>query len=158
MSSRASLKMSRKRRSRTFGADFKLFTMRFIRYFWAFPLTFFGVLPAFLVWAFRGRICLHSGAIEVFGPFADYVLQRKPFNFAAVTIGHIIIARDADCCARTRTHEREHVRQGERWGVLFPFAYCGAGFWQTLLGRRFYWDNPFEIAARKAQAHSEREV
>lgn len=41
-------------------------------------------------------------------------------------------------------HEREHVEQWYRWGVLFPVVY---GFYLIRYGYR---ENPFEVAARKA--------
>ncbi len=35
------------------------------------------------------------------------------------------------------------------WGPLFLPAYLLAGAWQGLRGRRPYWDNPFEVEARR---------
>jgi len=42
-------------------------------------------------------------------------------------------------------HEREHVEQWYRWGVLFPVVY---GIYLLRYG---YHDNPFEVEARKAE-------
>ena len=47
-----------------------------------------------------------------------------------------------------------HVRQCERWGPLFPFAYVGAGLYAALRARNFgayYWNNPFRREARAAE-------
>jgi hypothetical protein len=46
-----------------------------------------------------------------------------------------------------RSHELVHVRQYERWGVLFIPAYllCSLVLWLT--GRDPYRDNPFEREA-----------
>jgi hypothetical protein len=126
--------------------------LRTLKLLWALPLTLFGVLPALAVWLARGHVHCVLGALEVHGPLGDWILRRRYINFVAVTIGHIIIGRDETCCARVRSHEHTHVRQGERWGPLFPLAYCAAGFYQVLIGRSFYWDNPFEIEAREASA------
>ncbi len=55
------------------------------------------------------------------------------------------------CC---RAHEHAHVRQCERWGVLFPLAYVVAGLYAAFRARRFtayYWDNAFEREARAAE-------
>jgi hypothetical protein len=41
-----------------------------------------------------------------------------------------------------------HVRQYERWGLLFPILYVLASFRALLTGKRFYWDNVFEVEAR----------
>jgi hypothetical protein len=128
--------------------------VKFLKIFWALPLTMFGVVPALAVWLARGHVHRVQGALEVHGPLGDWILRRRSLNFVAVTIGHIIIGRNASCCARARTHEHVHVRQGERWGPLFPFAYCFAGIVQLGYGRRFYWDNPFEREARQADAQT----
>jgi hypothetical protein len=54
---------------------------------------------------------------------------------------------------RLRTHEHEHVRQYERWGVLFFAAYPLSSLWQLLRGHRPYMDNWFEIQARARESH-----
>jgi hypothetical protein len=41
------------------------------------------------------------------------------------------------------------VRQYERWGLLFYPAYGLSSLWQLLRGRRPYWDNVFEVEARR---------
>ena len=48
-----------------------------------------------------------------------------------------------------RISERAHVRQYELWGAFFLLAYPAASFWQLLQGRRAYFDNWFEVQARK---------
>jgi hypothetical protein len=128
--------------------------MKLLKILWALPLTLFGVVPALAVWLVRGHAHCVQGALEVHGPLGDWLLRHRRLNFVAVTIGHIIIGRDAACCTRARAHELEHVRQGERWGPLFPFAYCLAGIAQLSRGKRFYWDNPFEREARQADVQA----
>ena len=125
--------------------------MKLIKILWALPLTLFGVVPALAIWLARGHVHCVEGALEIHGPLGDWILRRPGIDFVAVTIGHIIIGRDETCCARARIHEHTHVRQGERWGLLFPFVYCGAGLYQMLRGKHFYWDNPFEREARHSQ-------
>lgn len=130
--------------------------MKILKIIWAFPLTLFGILPGLAVWLARGHLHYVQGALEIHGPLATRVLSLPFINFVAVTIGHIIIGRDEVCCSHARAHEHTHVRQGERWGVFFPFAYCGAGIVQRLRGKHFYWDNPFEREAREATSYSEK--
>ena len=68
----------------------------------------------------------------------------------AITIGHVVLGRDAGALARSRAHERVHVRQYEVWGPLFVPAYFFKGFVAYCRGGHPYWDNPFERAARQA--------
>ena len=69
--------------------------------------------------------------------------------YRAITLGHVIIAVTWVELGRYREHERVHVRQYARWGPFFPVAYVSTGVWQLLNGRRAYWDNYFEVQARK---------
>jgi uncharacterized protein (DUF2062 family) len=64
-----------------------------------------------------------------------------------MTLGHVVIAGDAQSLESTRAHERVHVRQCELWGPLFVPAYLAASLWALLRGRDFYFDNWFEVEA-----------
>ena len=57
------------------------------------------------------------------------------------------MATGIDLFAKTRAHERVHVRQCERWGPLFVPAYLGVSLWLMARGRDAYRDNPFEVEA-----------
>ena len=74
------------------------------------------------------------------------LVRRLPFN--AITFGHLIAAVDAAELERLRAHERVHVAQYERWGVLFFVAYPLASLGPWLRGGRAYLDNRFEVQAR----------
>ena len=45
-----------------------------------------------------------------------------------------------------------HVRQGRAWGPLFLPAYVLESAYQWLRTGRGYWDNRFEVAARRQDA------
>lgn len=64
-----------------------------------------------------------------------------------MTLGHVVIAADIAQLIRTRRHERVHVRQYERWGVLFVPAYLTFSLGLLIRGRDPYRDNPFEREA-----------
>ena len=68
-------------------------------------------------------------------------------NAAAVTLGRTIVVHpDARMDGRLLRHELEHVRQWRRYPLTFPFRY-------VLCHLRYgYHDNPFERAAREAEA------
>ena len=58
-----------------------------------------------------------------------------------------MLARDAAALSSTRSHERVHVRQYERWGPLFIPLYLSASAWALASGRDPYRDNRFEREA-----------
>ncbi len=91
-----------------------------------------------------------DGVIEASGPAIAWGLRHLTLlkgGASALTLGHVVLARDADTLDLTRAHERVHVRQYERWGLLFIPAYVVASVWASLCGRHFYFDNPFEAEA-----------
>ena len=98
----------------------------------------------------RGRISLVDGIVEAHGPALAWVLTHLvPLRggAAAMTFGHVVIARDAACLENSRAHERVHVRQDERWGPLFIPAYLAGSAWAMLCRRHPYFGIPFEIEA-----------
>lgn len=123
---------------------------------WALPLTLLGalllMLPTLLL---RGRIDVvmrPTPALLVRGPLADRLLEHHPFGaMCAMAIGHIVIAQRQGLTARVLTHELAHVRQAAHWGFVFPLVYLAASFWALLHGEDAYWNNHFEIAARRAE-------
>ena len=65
----------------------------------------------------------------------------------AQTLGHFVLARDA-VAEDVLAHECEHIRQWSRFGPLYLPLYFGAAALAWVKGRRPYWDNAFEAAAR----------
>lgn len=61
-----------------------------------------------------------------------------------MTVGHVILAWDVECMARSRAHELFHVRQYERWGPLLLPAYWLVSVWLRWRGYDPYLDHPFE--------------
>ncbi|MFN3628503.1 MAG: hypothetical protein ACK4XK_00380 [Casimicrobiaceae bacterium] len=127
---------------------------------WVLPLSLCALPLAPLVF-WHGRIRWRDGALECHGPAVAWFLRGPWFRaltggagYAAATIGHVVLGRDADALTRCAVHERVHIRQAERWGALFPFAYLGAGLGAAIRYRSLaagYWLNPFEIEARRAE-------
>jgi hypothetical protein len=113
---------------------------------WASPTTLIGLAFGLLLFPFGARMRLVDGVIEI---AARRTPPRRRWPFAAITLGHVILGTHAQELQRLRAHERVHVRQCERWGPLFLPAYGLAGVWQWMRGRRAYWDNPFEVEARR---------
>ena len=123
--------------------------LQILAYLWALPTTFVGLLfvPAALV---GGRMQLVDGVLELYGGLVATFLERGtllPGGASAMTLGHVVLGRDRAALDRTRTHERVHVRQVERWGPLFLPAYVIASVVAAVRGRDAYRDNPFEREA-----------
>jgi hypothetical protein len=119
------------------------------RIMWAAPATLLGLtLSALAVGG--GRVRLVDGVVEAHGAWLAWCLRRLipiPGGAAAITIGHVVLGRDAPALDRTRAHERIHVRQYERWGPLFIPAYFIASLGLLAMGRDPYLENPFEREA-----------
>lgn len=122
-----------------------------IKSLWVSPNTLLGVLfmPAAVLSGGRARVA--EGVIELYGPAVAWLLQHGiPLHGGAhaITLGHVIIARDSETLVRCRHHERVHVRQYERWGPLFIPAYLIASLVAYCRGGHPYHDNSFEREAR----------
>jgi hypothetical protein len=122
-----------------------------LRYLWASPNTTIGLLLASLVLLTRGRAQAVDGVLEVYGGIAAAALARLPLagGAAAITFGHVVIARDRALLTLTRRHERVHVRQYELWGPLFLPAYLLASLWSVVIGAGAYEGNYFEREAAR---------
>lgn len=129
-----------------------------VRYLWALPTTAVGLLfvPAALV---GGRLRWVDGVLELHGGVVSFFLEHctlLPGGASAMTLGHVVLGRDQHALDRTRSHERVHVRQVERWGPLFLPAYVIASLIAMFRGRDFYRDNMFEREAFDDDARRRR--
>ena len=120
------------------------------RYLWPSPYTVLGLWLFLAPWSGRRRWILHRGTIGIVGPAVERLLSWVPIRggAAALTLGHTIWAASESSFYESWEHEYVHVRQYERWGLLFVPAYFAGGWWQWMRGRDAYWDNPFEVEAR----------
>jgi hypothetical protein len=122
---------------------------KLLRYVWAGPTTLAGLGTAILALP-GGRISTVQGVVEAHGPLVSWLLSHAtPLGggVGAVTLGHVVLARDARTLGATRAHERVHVAQYERWGPFFVPAYLTAGLWAFIRGGHPYFDNHFEREA-----------
>lgn len=127
---------------------------RVLLYLWPLPVTLVGALVALLARASGGHWRVVDGVLEAAEGWPQRVLRRGfPFvgAVAALTLGHVVVAISGEALAATRAHERAHVRQFERWGVLMVILYPLAGIVACLRGGHFYRDNCFEREAREAE-------
>ena len=78
------------------------------------------------------------------GPIVRHVLIIARY---AITFGHVIIGLDHATLTHLRLHEHVHVRQYERWGVLFFPLYLASSLIQIVRRRDPYLNNCFEREA-----------
>ena len=125
-----------------------------ICYVWAAPTTALGV-AVILTGLWRARVCIVAGVIDAHGPALAWMLSQLTFvpgGASALTLGHVVIARDRASLEATRAHERVHVRQCEAWGPLFLPAYLAASLLAFVRGGDCYLDNRFEVEAFAGKA------
>jgi len=119
-------------------------------YVWASPVTACALVVVLMGLVTGGRAGIVLGVVEIHGGLVGWYLRRGMPWFgpaAAMTLGHVILGRNAECLEQSREHEHAHVRQYERWGLLFIPSYLGASAWCWFRGFDAYLDNPFEREA-----------
>jgi hypothetical protein len=126
---------------------------RLLIYLWTAPTTALGLVFVPVALISGGGIQWVDGVLEVYGGAVRFVLARctlMPGEASAMTLGHVVLGQDAASLEWSRSHERVHVRQCERWGPLFVPAYLLGSAVALLCGGKAYRDNPFEREAYEA--------
>src|SRR5512140_254568 len=121
-----------------------------IRYVWAAPATAVGLALAGIACALGATARMTNGVIEVAGGRMASRNPSAPFllRFVAITFGHVVLGLNHGVLREHRAHEHAHVRQYERWGILFFPLSLGSSVAQLIRGRHPYWHNTFERRAR----------
>jgi hypothetical protein len=125
--------------------------VRVIRYLWVAPVSLPAAALALLAAGTGSSLSRRDGVLEASGGMLRGVLRwvYPPMPIAAITLGHVILAQTASDLESSREHERVHVRQYEVWGPLFPLVYLAASLTALLRGAHPYFDNRYEIEARR---------
>lgn len=118
---------------------------KLLRILWAGPATLVGGIAAAPFLLCGAQCSWVDGVLEVGG--GKLARALAPWRFGAITFGHVIIGLDAACLHACRAHEHVHVRQYERWGVLFFPLYAAFSAWAWMRGGDAYRDNRFEREA-----------
>jgi hypothetical protein len=128
-----------------------------LRYAWAFPATVVGLLLALVALLIGAKGRWIDGVLEVAGGRVVFLISLLPrrLQFVAITFGHVILGLDHAVLQCVRPHEHVHVRQYERWGLLFFPLYLGSSLRQLLNGRDPYLNNHFEREAFAVDAFDE---
>lgn len=130
--------------------------LRLAAYAWAAPYTLVGLTIGLLAVVLGARPQIMCGNLEIGGGLLGRWFAAIParWRFSAITFGHVILATSREALCHVRAHECVHVRQYERWGILFVPAYLSSSLWQALRGRNPYRANRFEMEAYAKEAHS----
>jgi hypothetical protein len=101
-----------------------------------------------------GQIERRNGVVLVTGGQVPFLLRgfRNLSGGAAMTLGHVIFARDQQCLNKSLNHELVHVRQFERWGPFCLPASWAIALWLRLRGFDPYLDHPFEREAFRSSS------
>lgn len=132
--------------------------VRALKYGWALPCTALGLVLVGAALATGARATVVEGVLEAHGGLLEPLLRRcVPLRggASAMTLGHVVVGRDANALHRTRAHERAHVRQTERWGPFFVPAYVVSSLVVAARGGHYYRDNRFERDAVEVAARSQ---
>ncbi len=116
-------------------------------YLWALPNTLLGIAFLPLTVFSGGRMRLHRGVLEMYGGAAAWFLRTVCGGVGAMTLGHVILARDRRMLDYTRNHEHVHVGQYMRWGPLFIPVYVCSSLLCKWRGKNPYFENRFEKVA-----------
>lgn len=130
--------------------------LRPLVYLWALPTTAIGLLFAPAALVSGGGMKVVDGVLEIHGGLvAGFLRYCTPLRggASAMALGHVVIGRSRQLLDFTRTHERVHVRQAERWGPLFIPMYLFLSILIHFRGGRAYEDNPFEREAYASESH-----
>ena len=129
--------------------------LQWLVWLWPAPITLVALPLAALIRVSGGQIRSNREALEATGGCAPKLLRlMNPWmQIEAITLGHLIIARDSDIAARLRSHELVHVRQYQRWGLLFPSAYFASSALAAMRGDCPYRGNGFEREAMSGQQY-----
>ncbi|HZV61221.1 MAG TPA: signal peptide prediction [Methylophilaceae bacterium] len=125
--------------------------LKLAKLLWASPGSLVGLIVGVVLLLLGGKAKCMQGTLEVAfrkrHMHCGHLMRTLPFR--GITFGHVILAITEEELDHLRAHERVHVRQYERWGIFFFPAYLASSLWQLLRGRRAYWDNYFEVQARR---------
>lgn len=111
---------------------------------WSLPTTLVGFLWCLVCQPVKVR--WRNGVVEM-------QVKWLPMHAAGETMGRLVlytVVLDGTVYNKIQPHEMHHVKQNEKWGPLFGPAYGVACLVAMAEGKDFYFDNYFEVEARRA--------
>jgi hypothetical protein len=125
--------------------------LKLAKVLWASPCSVVGLALAAFPLGAGGKAKWSNGALEFTYRRSNAQCGRlaRALPFRGIVLGHVILAVTQEELAVIGPHERVHVEQYERWGMLFFLTYGASSLWQLVGGRNPYWHNHFEVQARE---------
>lgn len=131
-------------------------------YLWAAPISLLGLALGILSLPGGCTLRVKEGVLECAGGRILSALLSalgRNMQIQAITLGHVVLARNNETMQALRFHERIHVKQYERWGLLFLPLYFGSSLLALIVGKDPYFDNHFEKAAFEgATEHADSQI
>lgn len=117
--------------------------MRWLGTIWALPWTALGLALAYV------GGCRRAEGLEFVAPTRGPWRWFFARGWAAITLGEAIVYASAVDLATPwlRAHERRHVEQYRRIGLIFPLAYGLCSLLAVVMGREAHRDNWLELDA-----------
>jgi hypothetical protein len=121
----------------------------FCKVLWASPWSLWGLSIGVMGLLTGGGVQRSGRILEFWGGILPLFLKHFPFiaGSPVATFGHVVLGRCPRHLDACRPHQLIHVKQYEQWGPLFVPTYimCWIVLW--CVGKRPYYDNPFEREA-----------
>jgi hypothetical protein len=116
---------------------------------WASPWSLWGLSVGVLGLLSGGGVQRSGRILEFWGGILPLFLKYFPFvaGSPVATFGHVVVGRCPRHLAACRPHQMIHVKQYECWGPLFVPTYIACWIVLWCIGKRPYYDNPFEREA-----------
>jgi len=129
---------------------------RILLYAWAAPASAIGFCAAVFALFLGATWYIVDGVVEVGGGRISSLLRLFPrvMRFEAITLGHVVLGLNHTIIETHRLHEHAHVRQYERWGLLFFPLYLGSSLTQLWSGQDPHRQNCFEREAYKHETYT----
>lgn len=121
--------------------------LRWLGWLWCSPISLVGALFSWRSTKIRDTAI--GARIFYAGPPARWLL--KLFRANAMSLGWFIYSKFSVVSVELERHESRHVAQQRQQGPLFPLGYYGVMLLLLALGMRPCVDNPYEVAARRAE-------
>lgn len=123
---------------------------RVLGHLWMLPLSLLG---AFVALVGGVKFAGARGGALIFmakqGGLVDWVFSSTGTAGAGGLYGAFIFVKSTE--DRLIRHELRHMAQAMVFGVFQPILYALHSAWLLAKGRNAYWDNAFEVDARRAE-------